>query len=552
MKALSTLLLYVTVLAIALFADDVKKPAPKAPAKAAPAAKPAAPAGRGASAPAAAGRSGATTANPAGRSGATTANPAPARGPAAAPAREAAPAARGPAPAVGRGPAPGREVAVRGGGTARLGTDGRVREVHARGMDIQRGPNGSRRIVAERPDHSRVFAERGGRGYVQRPYSYRGREFGSRTYYVNGRVYNGFYGRYPYRGVYLDVYAPPRFYAAPFYGWAYNPWVAPVPYAWGFVGSPWAVYYGGYFAPYPVYPSASFWLTDYMISASLAASYQAQLQASGPPPPGPPPAALTPEVKQAVAAEVQRQLALENAEAVQNAGNAPPDPQSSGIARMLSDNQPHVFIAGGDLALTDVTGQECAITEGDVLQMVSPPPPAATAAQLIVMASKGQDCRKGDSVSVQLTDLQEMQNHMRETIDQGLGEIQAKAGQGGLPALPAVAKAPPADAGYVAAAPPPDPNVAAEINQQVQAADSAEREVVAQGGPSDSAAPLAPLSPPPPPAPAQDVDISGMTTDQVVQVKGQPKSITKVGPKTIYVYDGTKVIFTNGKVTDIQ
>jgi hypothetical protein len=33
-----------------------------------------------------------------------------------------------------------------------------------------------------------------------------------------------------------------------------------------------------------------------------------------------------------------------------------------------------------------------------------------------------------------LTDLQEMQNHMRETIDQGLQDLQAKQGKGGLPA----------------------------------------------------------------------------------------------------------------------
>ena len=136
-----------------------------------------------------------------------------------------------------------------------------------------------------------------------------------------------------------------------------------------------------------------------MISTTLAAAYEAQVAAAAGAAPPPPamstPAALTPEVKQLVASEVQRQLALENSEAAQNARNADPDPQSSGIARMLSDNQPHVFIAHADLDLTDATGTECFVTQGDVLQMVAPPPPAATAAQLVVLGTKAPGLPQG-------------------------------------------------------------------------------------------------------------------------------------------------------------
>ena len=57
-------------------------------------------------------------------------------------------------------------------------------------------------------------------------------------------------------------------------------------------------------------------------------------------------------------------------------------------------------------------------------------------ANVVVLASKGQDCPKGATVTVQLQDLQEMQNHMRETIDQGLQTLQSRQGQGGLPPLP--------------------------------------------------------------------------------------------------------------------
>src|ERR1019366_5787671 len=108
----------------------------------------------------------------------------------------------------------------------------------------------------------------------------------------------------------------------------------------------------------------------------------------------------------------------------------PPDPGSSGIARMLSDNNAHVFVVSRALDVTSA-GQECPITEGDVLQLNGPPPAAATTADLVVLASKGPDCGRGAMVSVGLADLQDMQNHMRETIDQGLAELRSKQGTSG-------------------------------------------------------------------------------------------------------------------------
>ena len=131
------------------------------------------------------------------------------------------------------------------------------------------------------------------------------------------------------------MYTPAYYYRPAFYGWAYNPWVAPVPYAWGFAANPWYGYYGPYYAPYPVYPSASVWLTDYMISQTLAAAYQARLDAgAGAQAEAAPPVAndapLTPAVKDLIAVEVQRQIALANAESQTVAQNGELDPASSG------------------------------------------------------------------------------------------------------------------------------------------------------------------------------------------------------------------------------
>jgi hypothetical protein len=434
--------------------------------------------------------------------------------------------------------------------------NGRVSDVHdpKRGMDVHHGLNGNRRVSVERPDHSRVFAERGRPGYVQRPYSYHGHDYARRSYYYHGHEYNRYYRGYGYHGISLNVYAPGYYYHPAFYGWAYNPWAAPIAFGWGWGGSPWYGYYGGYFQPYPVYPSASFWLTDYIISQNLQAAYAAHQEAGevdgaqsaegGPP-------ALTPDVKQQIADEVKGQLALENAEAQQTAQHQDVDPASSGIARLLADvsaGHAHVFVAGGALDVTDPNGQECALSDGDVLLLQAPPPADATAADLVVLASKGgNECPKSGTVTVQMTDLQEMQNHMRETIDQGLQDLQAKQGKGGLPPAPPSAQAPPTQTEFAAIAPPPTPQDAADLQQQNQQADQAEQDVTAeatQDSDSDGAASATPAAP-------ASVEL-GQTPDQVQAAMGAPTRVANLGSKVIYYYNGMKVVFQDGKVSDVQ
>ena len=457
--------------------------------------------------------------------------------------------------AIGGGPAPrgSNERVTRSGSTIRTGPNGRIRDVHdpGRGIDVHHGLAGGRRVSMERPDHSRVFADHGRRGFVERPYSYHGHDFARRSYFYNGRAYDRFYRGYGYRGLYLNVYAPGFYYRPGFYGWAYNPWVTPIAFGWGWGGSPWFGYYGGFFQPYPVYPSAAFWLTDYVISQDLQAEYaanQAAGEAAGVPAAGGPPE-LTPEVKQEIADEVRNELALENAEAAQNTQGQDVDPGSSGIARLLSDGKPHVFVAGGALDVVDASsGQECALSDGDPLQLQAPPPPDATAANLVVLASKGgNECAQSSTVTVQLTDLQEMQNHMRETIDQGLQELQAKQGTGGLPAAPPSAQGQPAPAQYAAVAPPPDPNVGAEIAQVDQQGNQSEKDATSDAAQPAGAAPAAPAAP----AATATVEL-GQSTDQVQSALGAPARVANLGPKVIYYYSGMKVTFINGKVSDVQ
>jgi hypothetical protein len=509
------------------------------------------------------------------------------------------------------------------------GPDGQFRDLHdaKRGMDIHHGLDGSRRVSVQRKDGSHLVAERGRRGFVERPYKFHDRDFARRSYYYHGVRYDRFYNHYYYHGVYIDVYAPAVYYAPAFYGWAYNPWPTPIACAeWGWVGAPWYGFYGAYFTPWAVYPFPAYWLADYMLGADLQAVYAAQAAAlagggaiqvpadqpwtdsglqvvagqtytitaggvinyaTGNPgalatpdgradiggcrpgeahpqnvapaltcnaligrvgPDGAPfavgrattivPSAsgelflgvndcigcfgdnagawvaavipadtanagstqqadasgatpLTPEVKQAIADEIKNQLALENAEAAQIKAGQDVDPGSSGIQRIIQDvgnGHPHVFVAGDSLDVTNAgTQQECHLSEGDAVQMVTAPASDATSANVLVKSSKGGvECSANTTVAVNLSDLQEMQNHMREQIDAGLKEMQSKAGIGGLPQPPVSAKAAPSEPQYAAIAPPPSPQDEADIEAQNKEANAAENEAQQGGTPSAS------------------------------------------------------------------
>jgi hypothetical protein len=526
----------------------------------APAAKPAAPAAKPGSAGAAAkGTSGAahgpTTSNP-GR-GPTTSNPGrPTTTTAGRSAttttagRTQASTTRG---AIAHSPLKGsRDVHTASGKDVRMRPGGKLSDVHdaRRGMDVHRGLAGNRRVEAKRADGSRLVSERGRGGYAERPYRFRGHDFARRSYYSHGRRFDHFYRPYLYHGVAIDVYEPDLFYPAPFYGWVYNPWAAPAAFSWGFAANPWYGYYGPYFAPQPYYPSASAWLADYMISTSLADAYQARVDAGLPvqPPPamGPGQVALTPDVQAQIAEEVRRQLALENAEAQGASRGEDPDPQSSGIARILADGSTHAFVVGDNMDLTSSTGQECLVTPGDVLQLRTPPAPTAAEANLVVLASKGgPECAKSSTVTVAMNDLQDLQNHMRQTIDQGLGEVQKQEGKG-LPKAPASAATAVVKAAYIQDAPPAEINISIELAQQDKEADNAEHEANQEAlGPAPPGASTA--------SSAAPVEIAkGQTIAQVKVLMGEPKNVINVGTKQVYVYPDTKITFAVGKVIDIQ
>jgi hypothetical protein len=451
----------------------------------------------------------------------------------------------------------GRVQSYRGanGSEAHFRRDGSVHEVRRGNTVITHGPAGTRRIVSERPDHSLIVTNRAGHGYVQRPFSYRGHEYAHRTYYYRGAAYPRYYRTYAYRGVYLQTYAPARYYSPGFYGWVYYPWATPVYYSWGFASAPWYGYYGGYFAPYQSYPSASYWLTDYLVAESLTAAYQEQQDAAanmqGSAFVGQ--TTLTPDVKQEIANEVQRQLSLENAERKAVSENTEPDPASSGVPRLLSDNNPHTFVVASNLVVMDSTGQECSITQGDVILMSGTSLADGNMVPVQVRASKNKECAKGSMVAVSLEDLQDMENHMRGTIDQGLAELQSHPAKSGLPVPPAEAAAPPVQAAFASAAPAVDANVSTELSQEAHNADQVEQQVVTESQSSQLTDNSGNASVPVEPASSQPVTISlGQTIEQVVALLGKPLQIADLGSKKIYKFKDMKITFVNGRVSDVQ
>jgi hypothetical protein len=386
-----------------------------------------------------------------------------------------------------------------------------------------------------------IVTNAAGHGYMQRPITVRGHAFVQRTYYVHGAAYPRFYRASVYRGITYNVYTPVRFYSPRFYAWGYSPWGAPVYYNFGFAGSPWAGFYAGYFSPYPSYAGPNYWLTDYLLANSLQEGYQERMDAAGAAQGGYDPSgqvALSPQVKDLIAGEVQRQLAQESVDSQNAAQNVMP--ASNGAPPILADNNPHVFVVSSSL-IANTGSQECALTHGDVLQLNPSPSADPSFANVQVLASKGQDCQPGNLIPVQLADLQEMQNHMRETVDQGLGELQTRQGQGGLPTIEVAMRAQTA-APYAADLPPAEPNAANELRQQAQEADRQEQDVLGQAGPIAA-----------PPTSAGPVTIEmGQSIADVVARMGNPVRIADLGQKKTYFYKDMKIVFVDGKVNDVQ
>lgn len=337
--------------------------------------------------------------------------------------------------------------------TVTTDASGHVRKIEAptglagNKMTIARTPGAGRQVITGSPG-SRVVSYGPNRGVVERPLPSRP-DYIARTYIGYGRPYAVVYRRYSYGRFAYYRYVPAYYYGPRFYGWVVTPWAAPVPYYWGGLAMPWFGFYAGYFVPgYYVYPSPDLWLTDYVLSANLQAAYEnQQSDDSGTPPPEPSstsanaPATVTPEFKAMIAEEVRQQLAAEKAEAA-----AQPTTANSGQAGVDSEQAPPAlsqkfFIVSSNLEVPTAGGQTCTLTPGDIIERRSKDVAGDGTVALEVISSKKGDCASDSAapVQVQLADLQEMHNQLRQQIDSGLKTLADNKAKG-LPAAPAASQ----------------------------------------------------------------------------------------------------------------
>lgn len=397
----------------------------------------------------------------------------------------------------------GRQYGVRANGTVSSYRDssksmtfdgnGRVSSFHSANMDIQRGPAGQRTIVSHLPNSTTVVSTGPHSGYVEHNVVIGNHTYVQRTIVVNGGVTTRMYVGYPYGGgIVLNRFVAPVYFAPGFYGWTYDAWGNPVPYGWGWMGDPWYMGPNPYFAAYPVYPGAAFWLTDYMLGQTLAAAYQVQAEAAlesnnadysadaaatggdnsdelaadaNTP--------VTPAIKDQIAAEVKQEIADDKADSAAQAQESSNNEIASALSR-----QNYIFVVANNLDVTTADEQNCGLQPGDTLQNAYPAGSGATTVELKVASSKRKDCPAGVMVSVSVQDLQEMLNGFHAQVESGLATLQAKQGQGGLPAAPADALTAPritvADATPVAAS-----DVTATLEAQRQQANQTEAQASA-------------------------------------------------------------------------
>jgi len=367
------------------------------------------------------------------------------------------------------------------GMNARFAANGNLNYAHVAGPDrgqmtIHRPLQGGRIVETVRPDHSRVVVTGTSSGYLERPLARRG--FVARTYVAGGRSYAVVYRTYRFRGIVYPDYMPAWYYAPVFYTWAVDPWPRPALVAWSWRAAPWFRFYSAYFSPRPVYTSAALWLTDFLLAENLRQAYENGPAAAAPPQgasvlPG---AALTPEIRQAIADEVQRQIQAEQntaapaQPAVFGTNDAPPP--------ALDPNQ-RLFVVSSNLDL-EADGGSCPLAPGDVLLRSGDAVASGNRVDVSVLSSQPGDCPASTAAQLDVAALQEMHNQFRQQIDAGLKTLAENRGHNGLP------NEPPADA---RTAPDgqaiPDSGAAAALQQQSQAADQTEAEIQQQvGGPS--------------------------------------------------------------------
>jgi hypothetical protein len=164
---------------------------------------------------------------------------------------------------------------------------------------------------------------------------------------------------------------------------------------------------------------------------------------------------------------VAAQIAAEKNQAANQGGGNGPDPAPAAL-----DPAHRTFIVASTLSVQNSDGTGCSLTQGDVLRRIDDTADSNNNVSVRVVSAQRGDCSAGAQVPVAVDDLEEMNNHLREQIDDGMGQLAHNQGKGGLPSGPA---------GNPQANPDgqaqPDTSVGNDLNQQQAQADQTEQDV---------------------------------------------------------------------------
>ena len=431
------------------------------------------------------------------------------------------------------------------GESATFRADGKLASFTSKDLSMHIGTHGERVVTAHRPDRSTLVSTGRHSGYLESappwtsvPADASRPTVIQRTYLRGSQTWHRSYLSYSYKGRTLKRYLPAVTYPASYYSWAWRGWPKPIVYKWTWIGSRWFFYYRNYFVLWPSYASASYWLTDYFLGETLDDGYGMQQQDDGSPngsangsvdepangfgdsgPQTDPQSdedgvyattatAISPEMKQAIAGEVQGQLALNSMSAPADASTeaaqgAPVEaPQFLQAGYVFVVDSPRSVVTSSSSSETAATSTlvnapHCGLSPGDVLRLSSIPPDSAyqmprtvvtssgsTAVmvgrpafeQMEVMASHRGDCPAGIQVRMTIEELQEMEDNFEARLDDGLQVLHGKQGKDGVPSAPA--------GDSVAAAPTPSAAAnapsAAELSAQLEALESQANQAATQ------------------------------------------------------------------------
>ena len=164
-------------------------------------------------------------------------------------------------------------------------------------------------------------------------------------------------------------------------------------------------------------------------------------------------------------------MAAQQAEAGKTGSSGGQQAADSKAAPPALDPAFRTFVVSSDLTLV-ADGDECDLSEGDVITRTTETPDDDKNVNVKVAASKKSDCAVGKEGPVSLDDLQEMHNHFLSQLTSGMGELAKKQGTGGLPKAPDTSTV----AGDVPP-PPADKTAQKALQEQQSAADQTESEV---------------------------------------------------------------------------